>query len=469
MLSAFLVLAGCSRAPAIEEPKLTAQTAALAAVDDAPPPDLRTRRTGQDWPCFLGPDHDGKSREQGLSTEWPAAGPPIVWTMQLGTGYSAPTVSLGRLFQFHRVEDRAVLACVNAETGERLWEFGYPTDYGDMYGYDNGPRTSPVVDGPRVYIYGPEGMLHCVSAAEGKLLWRVDTIADFGVVGNFFGVGSTPFVEGDLLLVQIGGSPPGSPPTSSGRVEGNGSGLVAFDKRTGEVRYKASNELASYSSPTVGTFDGRRRGFLFARGGLVGFDPATGKIDFEFPWRAKVLESVNASNPVIVRDEVFISEAYSAAHGGCLLKVGAGGAEVVWTDATKGRRKSMQTHFNTAIHVGGFLYGSSSRHSQDAELRCIEWGTGRIRWSQPGLGWASLTYFDGHFACITEDGLLRLLRANPERYELLSEVLLRGVAGPLKDKQLLKYPAWAAPVIAQGRMYVRGKDQLVCLELAKQP
>ncbi len=469
LLTALIVLAGCSRAPAVEGPSQTTQASAATAIDDAPPPDLRSRRTGEDWPNFLGPSRDGKSPEQGLNTDWPAAGPPILWTMKLGTGYSAPTVSLGRLFQFHRVDDRAVLACVNAETGERLWEFGYSTDYGDMYGYDNGPRTSPVVDGPRVYLFGPEGMLHCVSAAEGKLLWRVDTVADFGVVGNFFGVGGTPIIEGDLLIAMIGGSPPNSPPISSGRVEGNGSGIVAFDKRTGEVRYKLTNELASYAGPTVATIDGRRWGFVFARGGLVGFDPGSGKVDFEFPWRAKILESVNASNPVVVRDEVFISEAYSPAHGGCLLKVRPGGADVVWSDADKGRRKSMQTHFNTPVYVGGFLYGSSARHSQDAELRCIEWGTGRIRWSQPGLGWASLTYFDGHFACITEDGMLRLLRANPERYEPRAEVLLRGTEGPLAGQQLLKYPAWAAPVLAQGRLYVRGKDRLVCLELTKGP
>lgn len=471
LAAALVLLAGCNRAPAVEGPAQTAQPAAFVQVDDAPPPDLRTRRTGEDWPCFLGPSHDGKSREQGLNTDWPAAGPPILWTMELGTGYSAPTVSLGRLFQFHRVKDRAVLACVHAETGARLWEFSYPTDYGDMYGYDNGPRTSPVVDGPRVYVYGPEGMLHCVSAADGKVVWRVDTVADFGVVANFFGVGSTPLVEGDLLIAMVGGSPPGSPPTSSGRVTGNGSGIVAFDKRTGAVRYKSSAELASYASPTVATFDGRRWGFVFARGGLVGFDPATGEVDFEFPWRAKILESVNASNPVVVRDEVFISEAYSGSHGGCLLKVRAGGADVVWSDAEKGRRKSMQTHFNTPVHVGGFLYGSSARHSQDAELRCIEWGTGRIRWSQPGLGWASLTYFDGHFACLTEDGTLRLLRANSEQYEPKAEIMLQGGAdqGKLAGQPLLKYPCWAAPILAQGRLYVRGRDRLVCLELAKQP
>src|SRR5262249_18508370 len=155
--------------------------------------------------------------------------------------------------------------------------------------------------------FGAEGMLHCLKAADGKLIWKIDTAERFGVIQNFFGVGSTPVVEGELLIVQIGGSPEESkaaPPGRLDQVVGHGSGIVAIHKLTGKVRYQITNELASYASPVLSTIDGRRWCFVFARGGLVAFDPASGKVDFEFPWRAPILESVNASNPVVVGDEV---------------------------------------------------------------------------------------------------------------------------------------------------------------------
>ena len=201
-----------------------------------------------------------------------------------------------------------------------------------------------MVDHDRVYIFGAEGMLHCLSVEDGKLIWKLDTAAEFGVIQNFFGVGSTPVIESELLIVQIGGSPPESkdvPPGRLDQVVGNGSGIVAFDKATGAVRYKITDELASYAGPTLATIGGRRWCFVFARGGLVGFEPASGKVDFQFPWRAPILESVNASNPVVVGDQVFISETYGP--GSALLRVTPGEAKVVWSDAKRRREKAMQT------------------------------------------------------------------------------------------------------------------------------
>src|SRR5262249_39715105 len=159
----------------------------------------------------------------------------------------------------------------------------YPTKYEDAYNYSNGPRCCPVIDGDRVYIYGVEGMLHCVRAVDGKLVWKVDTKARFGVVQNFFGVGSTPVIEGDLLIAQVGGSPPNSGTLTTLEQKGNGSGIVAFDKYTGEVKYQVTDELASYSVPMLATINGRRWCFVFARGGLVALEPATGKVDFQYP------------------------------------------------------------------------------------------------------------------------------------------------------------------------------------------
>lgn len=448
------VLVGCAEAQSPD------RAAVPESVQEAE--SVRTPRPGTDWPCFLGPTRDGKSTENGILTDWPEAGPPIVWHRELGSGYGIGSVADGCYYHFDRHDDEARLTCLDAATGEFLWKFGYESHYEDHLGYNNGPRCSPVIDDGRVYLFGAEGMLHCVDAMDGAPIWNVDTADRFGVIQNFFGVGSTPVVEGDLLLVMVGGSPPESQQAgrySMDRVQANGTAVVAFDKRTGEVRYTAGDELASYAVPQLATIDGRRWGFLFARGGLIGFEPETGAIDFHFPWRAKLHDSVNASTPVVVGDEVLIAETYGP--GSALLKVKPGDYEVVWQDPP-GRDKAMQAHWNTPIHHQGYLYGSSGRHKASAELRCVQWSTGKIMWSEPRLTRSSLLYVDGHFVCLSEDGTLRLIDATPEAYRPNAEVYLRDKS---TGEPLLRDPAWAAPILARGLLYVRGRDRVVCLQL----
>jgi outer membrane protein assembly factor BamB len=320
-----------------------------------------------------------------------------------------------------------------------------------------------------VYVFGAEGMLHCLSAIDGDMIWRVDTQQRFGVIQNFFGVGSNPVVEGDLLIVMVGGSPPESREVPVGQLDAvvpNGSGIVAFDKRTGEVRYAVADELASYASLQLATIDDRRWCFAFARGGLLGFEPASGKIDFQFPWRARIIESVNASMPVVVGNEVLISETYGP--GSSLLRVASGRADVVWQDSANRREKALQTHWNTPVYHEGYVYASSGRHRHEAELRCVEWKTGKVMWSKPGLTRSSLMYVDGHFVCLGEDGILRLIKANPAQYEQVAALFLRETASrepAFRPLPLLREPCWAAPILSHGLLYVRGDDRVVCLEL----
>jgi hypothetical protein len=179
---------------------------------------------------------------------------------------------------------------------------------------------------------------------------------------------------------------------------------------------------------------------------------------------------VNASNPVVVGDRVLISETYGP--GAALLKVKAGSEpEVIWSDAERRRDKVLQTHWNTPVFHEGYVYASSGRHTENAELRCIELESGEVQWSEPDLTRASLLYVDGHFVCLSEDGKLRLIKANPKKYEPVAEVDLldRPPTEPnvfdFKPPKLLRYPAWAAPILSHGLLYVRGADRLVCLEL----
>ena len=311
-------------------------------------------------------------------------------------------------------------------------------------------------------------------ASDGQLVWKCDTARKFGVIQNFFGVGSTPVVAGDLLVCIVGGSPENDRSIAPGqldRVSGNGCGVVAFDKWSGEVRYKISDELAGYASPVVARIGQRDWCFAFCRGGLLAFEPQSGAIDFHYAWRSQKLESVNASGPVVVGDEVFISETYGP--GSSLLRVRPGDYEIVWRDELRRRKKSLQAHWNTPIHHAGYLYGCSGRNPPDAELRCVEWKSGNVMWSEPTGSRSSLLYVDGHFVCLDERGKLQLIKANPRRLEVIAEVELRDTApdrlsSGLPPRRLLQSPCWAAPILSHGLLYVRGRDRLVCLELIPQ-
>lgn len=432
-------------------------------------PDLRTRTSGSDWPSFLGPGRDGRSSETLGLREWPPEGPPVAWSVEVGEGYSAPSIALGRLLLFDRTDGNARLRTFRSETGELLWTEKYPYEYEDFYGYSNGPRASPVVDGERVYTFGVEGRLRAHRVTDGKLLWDVDTSERFGVKQNFFGAGATPIVSGDLLIAHIGGSPPDSPGTMSGEAVPNGSAIVAFDKMTGEVRYQVGDELASYSSPVLATIKGRPWGFVFARGGLLGFDPEDGKIRFHYPWRAKILESVNAATPIVVGDQVFLTETYGP--GSSLLRIQDDGYEIVWRDQEKSRKRRLASHWSTPIHDQGHLYGSAGRNSGNAVLKSIDLATGEENWSEDGLTRSTLLYADGHLIVLSEYGKLLLVEATPDKFSLVSEVDLgkeppKGAPEGPSKRPVIRHPAWNAPVLAHGYLYIRGKDRLICFDLA---
>ncbi len=435
-----------------------------AAADKPRVVSLWTRPLGEDWPEFLGPARNGKSRERGIWTDWAHRKPRILWQKAIGEGYAIGSVAAGRFIQADRSGGKIRIFCWNAETGQQLWQYDYPTTYRDYYGYDGGPRCSPLIDGDRVYVYGPDGRLLCLGLADGQLRWECDTVREFGVVQNFFGVGSTPVVYEDKLWVMVGGSPPedrGLGPDRLDRVRGNGTAMVAFDKRTGRVLAKLSDELASYSSPVIVNVDGRPWCFAYCRGGLLAFHPASGKVDFHYPWRSRLLESVVVSTPVVVGNEVLITETYGP--GTSLLRVRPGGYEVVWRDQRRQRNKVLHGHMMTPIYHEGYVYACSGRNPP-VDLRCFEWKTGKLMWKLERQYRTSLLYVDGHLVAIDETGKLRLIKADPKQYTLVAEWDL-GERDALGTGQHLKYPCWAAPILSHGLLYVRGAGRVVCLEL----
>jgi outer membrane protein assembly factor BamB len=422
-----------------------------------PPAVPKPDRAGTDWPTFLGPNADNSSPDKGILTAWPNDGLKKVWDCRLGEGYAPPVVADGRLFHFDRTDSDLVLTARHAETGKKLWEWKHPTEYDDLYGYEPGPRACPVIDGERVFVYGPDGLLACVTAADGKEVWKLDTKKAYHVHQNFFGVGSVPLVVGELLIVAVGGSPEGNRPVDLRHAKVNGCGVVAFDKKTGHEKWKATDELASYSSPVMAKFHDKPTVLYFARGGLIGLDPENGKERFRFKWRAKGEESVNAANPVVVGDTILLTECYEK--GAVLLKVKADFTlETVWSDADAEGEKALRGHWCTPVVEGKYVYGSSGRHEPEGDVRCVELSTGEVKWKQPRTRRSTITRIDGHLIVLTEDGTLMLVKPNPEKFEKVAE-------WNEKDNPDLRAPCWAPPVVARGLMYVRGKGKLCCYEL----
>ena len=415
-------------------------------------------RDGADWPQLLGEKRDGVSSETGILKTWPKEGLKKLWDCKLGAGYAPPSVVKGRLYHFDRFDDVARLTCRNAETGELIWKYEYATDYQDLYGYDAGPRAGPVVDGEQVFLHGVDGLIVALNAADGKEQWKVDTKKIYHVHQNFFGAGSVPLVVGDLVIVPVGGSPKGARPFDLRDAKGDGSAIVAFDRKTGAEKYKFGDELASYSSPISATFHGEKTALYFARGGLLGFDPETGKQRFYQKWRSKLEESVNAANPVVVGDRILVTECYEK--GSLCLEVQKDFTlKEVWSDLGKDRgEQSLMAHWCTPMLDGKHIFGCSARHSPQADFRCVEFATGEVKWIQKKTRWTTAIKIDGHLLTLSEDGTLALVKLNPEKYEKVAQ--WTGEKNP--D---LEYPCWAPPVVSRGLLYVRGKGKLVCYEL----
>lgn len=413
-----------------------------------------------DWPNFLGADRDGKSNETGIITDWSGGNLKIEWEQPVGRGYALGCVEGGRFFQFDARDETTRLICRNADDGKENWKFEYGFKYRDMFQFDSGPRATPLVNDGRVYIYGVAGQLHCLSAAEGDLIWKRDINREFGVVQNFFGVGSTPLVHDDQLMVMVGGSPKSSQELGArdlGRVESNGTAVVFLDKKTGKTLNQFGNDLASYSSIQIYEDGGKKCGVAWLRAKAIGFDLASGKELWSFPYRARKYESVNASTPVVDGAKIFLCESYGP--GSVLLDVAGSEPKVVWQD-TNPRRQSLATHWNTPILHDGHLYACHGEGPSNCELRCVEFDTGAVKWKQRGYGRCSLTYVDSHLVVLGERGGLHLIKADPNAFELVSSYQNDDGEG-----LGLSYPCWAAPIIANGRLYVRGKNRLVCLQL----
>ena len=390
-------------------------------------------QAANDWPQYLGPSRNGIYEGPALADTWGANGPKVVWRKQVGQGFAGPAVVGNRVILFHRVGNEEVVESLDAATGNSMWRYAYPTRYRDDFGFDEGPRAVPVVADGVIYTFGAEGQLHAVDLAKGTRLWSEDTMKRFGVPKGFFGAAGSPLVEGGRVIANVGGDK---------------AGIVAFEAKTGKVLWSATDDDASYSSGVAATIGGRRLGVFLTRDSLVGLDPASGMVQFQRRWRARIAASVNAATPIIVGDEIFVSAQYGPGAG--VLRVNGSQLTDVWTSDDV-----LSNHYATSVFYNGYLYGFHGRQEFGPSFRAVEFQTGTVKWSQEQFRAGSVLLAGDRLLITREGGELVLASASPQAFKPIARAqILQGVVRP--------YPA-----LADGLLYVRNENTLVCLDLRK--
>jgi outer membrane protein assembly factor BamB len=408
------------------DPGLGAELAAAVLVEEPPPPE-------GDWPQWRGPRRDGVAHFPDLLTTWPRSGPTLLWHNAGGEGFSSFAVAGGRACSLLRQEGQEVVVCWQAQGGKELWRFAYD---GPAQGDYPGPRSTPTIDGDRVYTVGAAGLFHCLDLADGKEIWKKDLRADFNAPGGQWGHAFSPLVEGDLVITAPGGP---------------GAALVAFDKKTGSLAWKALDELAGYSSPILFTAGGVRQVVAFNGNSVVGVSPADGTMHWRHPWDTNF--HVNAATPITfhakngdkVLDYVFISSGYG--RGCALLKIEGEGGRFRARPVYEGNQ--LCSHFASPVRYRDHVYGFN-----ESTLVCLDLRTGEVLWKKSGYNKGTLLRVDRYLLVLGERGNLALLEASPQEPEPLA------VAQPLKSNR-----CWTMPVLADGRLFLRDEKQVQCLDL----
>ncbi len=384
-----------------------------------------------DWPQWRGPNRDGISAETGWSSAWPKEGLKQVWKAEVGAGYGSVAVSRGRLYVMGNTADQDTVYCLDANSGAAIWTHTYACPAKDPNWF-HGPRCTPSVDDDRVYTISRQGQLFCLATANGAVKWSADLVKDFKAEVPFYGYSLSPLIEGDRVMVEVGGP---------------GASVVAFDKRSGAVVWQAGDDPASFSSPVAFDLQGERCVVVFTANGPVGRRAKDGVELWRFPWKTN--PEIHAATPLVQGDKVFISSGYGA--GCALIDVGTAPPTLVW------KSKGMRNHFSTCVLWQGHLYGFDEN-----TLKCIEFATGDVKWVEKKYGKGSLMLADGKLLLYSQRGQLGLAAATPDGYGELAFIQALEVRPEYPGKA--EKQTWAVPVLANGRIYCRSQDDLVCLD-----
>jgi outer membrane protein assembly factor BamB len=376
-----------------------------------------------DWPQWRGIDRSGASSETGLLKRWPSGGPKLAWKfLGLGDGYASVSVAGGRIFtQGQRANAQYVIA-IDEASGRKLWEARNGGPYRERRG--DGPRGVPTVDGEMVYALAADGTLSAVQAKDGKVVWTLSLVRDFGGSVPNWGYSESPLVHGDRLIVTAGGS---------------GHGVVALDKRTGRRVWSSQSDGAAYSSPILARVGDIDTILVFTDRGALGLRADNG----ELLWRYEKVSNrtANIATPIYKDGFAFFSSDYGT--GCALLQLMAEGGSVRAREVYFNR--DMRNHYSSSVLVGDYLYGFSS-----SVLTAMKFQTGEVAWRDRSVGKGSVAYADGHLYVLGEDGTVALVEATPEGYKEKSQFAIQK-----SDR-----PTWAPPVIANGRLLIRDQDAL---------
>lgn len=399
----------------------------------------------EDWTQYRGSNHDGTSTES-IRTNWSGNPPREIWRVRLGPALSSFTISDGRAYtQVRRSvggQDQEFCIALNLETGAEIWSraLGIADYPNGGVGDDDGPRSTPVVDGNRVFVFSSYLRLVCLDAASGDQIWSRDFPAEYGAIVIPWENAASPVVESDLVIVN-----------SNAR---QGQCLMGLHKEDGTIAWKGQNDQMTQSSPVTATLGGRRQVIFFAQSGLVGVAPESGAVLWRYPLRYNGVSV--AASPVVAGNLVYCSRAYpgslSAAQAGAVViqvteTAGTFSASQVWS-----KPNQLMNHWATPVVVGGNLYGMYGQGV--LLLKCIELSSGRERWSMNGFGYGSVLAVDGRILALADDGQLVLVAANPEAYTELARFR------PLNGK------CWNTPAVSNGRLYVRSTLEAVSLDVA---
>jgi outer membrane protein assembly factor BamB len=393
-----------------------------------------------DWPQWRGPNRDGISKDTGLLQEWPKDGPPLRWKLtDVGPGYSSPSIIGGKVYLQTTKDQEEFALCLTEKTAATLWKVPIGS-VGKNRGPDYpGTRSTPTVDGDCVYCLSSAGQLCCLETSHGHEKWRKDLVQDFaGQVGGAqmsWAYSESLLVDGDNLVCT-----PGGPQAT----------LVALNKLTGAVIWKAAvpeGDTADYASIMAFEAGGLKQYVQFTRKGVVAVDAKTGK----FLWRYNKTSDMGANilTPVVYGDRVFTSGSRS---GGATLEVKGDAGKVEAKELYFA--KTLGASIGGAVLVDGYLYGSTTQG-----LFCVEFATGKSEWTEKSTGQASICYADGRLYVRSHtSGDVFLVEANPKEYV---------EKGRLKQPDRSKTPAWPHPVVANGGLYLRDMNTLLCYDVAK--
>ncbi len=386
----------------------------------------------EDWPFFRGPACNGISVESGWTTNWPDAGPRVVWRADVGIGVSSVVVAGNRAVTMgsRKDQDEDVVWCLDAASGNVLWQFSYPCKF-DARQFEGGPASTPTVDGSSVYALSYDGQLHCLSAEDGRIVWRKHLVEDLGGRYSSWKYAGSPLIVDDMLILDTG-------------AEGNST--VALDKATGRKIWGVGDDLAGYATPIPFEHAGQRGVLVFKARAMVAHDVATGRELWRIDWRTYY--DCNASTPSVVADKLFISTGYGGRSArGALFQLGEGTPSQIWLN------QDLETKMNSAVVYQGHVYCISERAR--GQLMCFDMRDGAAVWTETSFApYGTLMIADGKLIILDEQGELVIAEATREGYRELAR------------SKVLDDRCWVMPVLANGRIYAKSNvGKVVCLDV----